>query len=100
MRYDKQIYFVTPGEKEYDFNTGNYIASEPTKEKHWANITTMGTSKQELIFGGLNQNALTIRIQGNYEGDFEHIEYDGKDYNIEFERKLRSDHVFQVSEKL
>ena|SRR5699024_922824 len=100
MRYSTPIYFVAEGEDVYDYDTGDYITTEPIKDEVWANISDMGTERQTLIFGGLKQDALTIRIRGNYEKEFDYIEYDGKKYNYEAGRKFRHDQAFDVSERL
>ena len=100
MRYDKQIFFVKEGEDEYDYTTGDYVTTEPIKEEVWANVSDMRTERQTLIFGGLKQGALTIRIRGNYEKEFDYIEYGGKKYNYEADRKFKHDQAFDVSERL
>lgn len=100
MRYDKKIYFVKEGEDEYDYATGNYVTTEPIKHEAWANVSDMGTQRQTLIFGGLKQGALTVRIQGKYEKPFDYIEHDGKTHKVENTRTFRNDQVFEVSEIL
>ena len=100
MRYDKRIYFVKEGEDVYDYTTGNHIPGEAIKTEAWANISDMGTERQTLIFGGLKQGALTVRIQGKYEKPFDYIEHDGKTHKVENARTFRNDQVFEVSEIL
>ena len=100
MRYDKRIYFVKEGEDEYDYATGDYVATEPIKHEVWANVSDIGTQRQTLIFGALKQGALTIRIQGNYKDSCDYIEYNGKKYNISTVRTFRHDQAFEVSEQL
>ena len=99
MRYSTPIYFVKEGEDEYDYATGDYVATEPIKHEAWANVSDMGTQRQTLVFGALKQGALTIRIQNKYEQPFDYIEVGGQPYNVASTRTFRRDQAFEVSER-
>ena len=100
MRYDTRIYFVKEGEDEYDYATGDYIATEPIKHEVWANVSDAGTERMQLIYGALKQGAITVRIVGKYDNEFDYIEVDGKKYNVDAFRTFRNDQAFNLSEQL
>ena len=100
MRYDKQIYFVSQGEDEYDYATGDYVTTEPIKHEAWANVSDTGTERMQLVYGALKQGAVTVRIQGEYEETFDYIEVDDKKYNVDAFRTFRNDQAFNLSEQL
>ena len=100
MRYDTRIYFVKEGEEEYDYATGDYIATEPIKHEAWANVSDTGTERMQLIYGALKQGAITVRIRGKYEKEFDYILVDDKKYNVDAFRTFRNDQAFNLSEQL
>lgn len=100
MRYDTRIYFVKEGEDEYDYSTGNYVTTEPIKYEAWANVSDTGTERMQLIYGALKQGAITVRIRGKYEKEFDYILVDDKKYNVDAFRTFRNDQAFNLSEQL
>ena len=100
MRYDKRIYFVKEGEEVYDYDTGDYITTEPIKHEAWANVSDTGTERMQLIYGALKQGAITVRIRGKYEKEFDYILVDDKKYNVDAFRTFRNDQAFNLSEQL
>ena len=100
MRYDQRVYFVKEGEDEYDYATGDYIATEPIKHEVWANVSDTGTERMQLIYGALKQGAITVRIVGKHDKEFDYIEVEGKKYNVDAFRTFRNDQAFNLSERL
>lgn len=100
MRYDQKIYFVKEGEDEYDYDTGDYITTEPVKDEVWANVSDTGTERMQLVYGALKQGAITVRIIGKYDKEFDYIEVEGKKYNADAFRTFRNDQSFNLSEQL
>ena len=100
MRYDQRIYFVKEGEDEYDYATGDYVTTEPTKEEAWANVSDTSTERMQLVYGALKQGAITVRIQGKYVEMFDYIEVENKKYNVDAFRTFRNDQAFNLSERL
>ena len=100
MRYDTRIYFVKEGEEVYDYDTGDYVTSEPIKHEAWANVSDTGTERMQLIYGALKQGAITVRIRGKYEKEFDYILVDDKKYNVDAFRTFRNDQAFNLSEQL
>ena len=100
VRYDKQIFFVKEGEEVYDYETGDYVTTEPIKHEAWANVSDTGTERMRLIYGNLKQGAITVRIVGKYDKEFDYIEVEGKKYNVDAFRTFRNDQTFNLSEQL
>ena len=100
MRYDQRIYFVKEGEDEYDYATGDYVTPEPIKHEVWANVSDTGTERMRLIYGALKQGAITVRIVGKYDKEFDYIQVGDKKYNVDAFRTFRNDQAFNLSEQL
>lgn len=98
MRFDKPIYFQRVQSGEYDANTGNYGADTVTEVQKWASVTDAGVETMKLIYGDIKQGSLTLRLQAHHTEPFDRIRIGSKLYNVDFERKLRTLHVFVVSE--
>ena len=98
MRFDKPIYmqYITAG--NYDVNTGDYKDYIVIETKVYASITDTTTETLNLAYGELKQGSLTIRLQNHFDGLFSRIRIDNKIYRVDYERKLRTKHVFVVSE--
>ena len=100
MRYSTPIYFVKEGEDEYDYSTGDYVTGEPLKVEAWANVSDTGTERMQLIYGALKQGAITVRIVGKYDKEFDYIQVGDKKYNVDAFRTFRNDQSFNLSEQL
>lgn len=98
MRFDTPIFFqnITPG--EYDQSSGNYGVGETTETMRYASVTSTGVTTLNNIYGELKQGSYTVRIQGHYDDTFNRIRIGSKLYRVDFSRKLRTKHVFVVSE--
>ncbi len=98
MRYDTQVFFqnITPG--EYDQSSGDYGASDVKETMRYASVTDTGADTLIKVYGELKQNSFIVRIQGNYDGLFNRIRIGSKLYHVDFSRRLRTKHVFVVSE--
>ena len=97
MRYDTPIYFqrITPG--QYDENTGNYGRDYIDETKVYANVTDSSTETMKLIYGGLKQGSLTIRLQNHFYEAYDRIRIGSKIYETDMERRTRG-HSFIVHE--
>ena len=98
MRFDTPIYFqsITPG--EYDTSTGNYGEDTISEVMCRASVTDSTTATLTLVYGGLKQGSLTIRLQNHYNKPFDRIRIGDKCYKVDAERRLRIKHTFVVSE--
>ena len=99
MRYDKKVYFVTEGD-EYNYDTGDYELVELVKDEAWANVSDTGTERMQLIYGALKQGAITVRIVGKYDKEFDYVQVGNKKYNADAFRTFRNDQSFNLSEQL
>lgn len=98
MRYDTPIFFQRITHGEYDPATGNYEPDQAIETKVWANKTDAGVETLNLIYGQLKQGALVIRLQSHYTEICDCIRIENKLYKVDFSRKLKTKHVFVVSE--
>lgn len=99
MRYDTEIFFqkvVKAG--EYDANTGNYAPDEIKEVLKNADVTDSGVEMMGIVYGCVKKGSKTIRLQSHYKHSFDCIRIGNKLYHADFERKLRTKHVFVVSE--
>ena len=99
MRYSTPIYFVKEGE-EYNYDTGDYELVELVKDEAWANVSDTGTERMQLIYGALKQGAITVRIVGKYDKEFDYIQVGDKKYNVDAFKTFRNDQAFNLSEQL
>nr|DAF28441.1 MAG TPA: ASCH domain protein [Caudoviricetes sp.]DAJ14583.1 MAG TPA: ASCH domain protein [Siphoviridae sp. ctdzB12] len=51
-----------------------------------------------LVYGAIKQGSKTVRLQMHYKKPFDLIRIGNVLYRVDFERKLRTKHVFVVSE--
>lgn len=98
MRCDTEVFFqsITPG--EYNQSTGDYEENKITEEKRHACVTDTGTETMNLVYGSIKQGSKTVRLQTHYKKSFDRIRIGNALYRVDFERKLRTKHVFVVSE--
>lgn len=98
MRCDTEVFFqsIVPG--EYDEATGDYRDDTVSEEKRHAGVTDTGTETMNLVYGSIKQGSKTVRLQTHYKKPFDRIRIGDTLYKVDFERKLRTKHVFVVSE--
>lgn len=98
MRCDTEVFFqsIVPG--EYDKATGDYGDDIVSEEKRYASVTDTGTETMNLVYGSIKQGSKTVRLQTHYKKPFDRIRIGNSLYRVDFERKLRTKHVFVVSE--
>ena len=98
MRCDTEVFFqsIVPG--EYDEATGDYRDDTVSEEKRHASVTDTGTETMNLVYGSIKQGSKTVRLQTHCKKAFDRIRIGNSLYRVDFERKLRTKHVFVVSE--
>lgn len=98
MRCDTEVFFqsIVPG--GYDEATGDYGDDIVSEEKRYASVTDTGTETMNLVYGSIKQGSKTVRLQTHYKKPFDRIRIGNALYRVDFERKLRTKHVFVVSE--
>ena len=90
MRYDKPVFFQKVEAGAYDPNSGNYGADVVTETKQYASVTDATTAQLSLIYGGIKQGSLVIRLQRAYKVPFDRIRVGDKLYKVDFERHLKT----------
>lgn len=98
MRFDTPIYFQSIQTGEYNTATGNYADDTITEVMRYASVTDSTTATLHLVYGGIKQGSLTVRLQNHYNSSFDAIRIGEKRYHVDSERKLRTKHTFVVSE--
>lgn len=98
MRFDTPVFFQSVRAGIYDPNTGNYEPDTITEEMRWASVTNTGAQTLKLIYGSIQQESLTIRLQTPYSYPFDSIRIGEKVYKVDFSRKLRIKQTYVVSE--
>lgn len=98
MRFDTPIFFQTFGPKKYNADTGDYDNPDVTEVKRFASVTNSGVETLNLVYGEIRQGSLTLRLLNHYDDHFDRIRIGSKVYRADFSRKLRTKHVFVVSE--
>ena len=98
MRFDTPVYFQSVVHGEYDPATGNYAEDMVAEVERYASVSDTGMDTLTLVYGGLKQGSLTIRLQSVYDGIFDYIRIGSKRYRVDKTRTLRHKQTFIVSE--
>lgn len=98
MRFDIPVFFQTVKQGEYDASTGNYGEDIIEEIKRYADVTSAGTETLNLVYGGIKQGIVVIRLQNHYDKPFDRIRIGEQVYRVDFSRKLRNKHTFVASE--
>lgn len=98
MRFDTQVYFQAVTKGEYNAKTGDYATSEVKECEKWADVTFTDVKMLPLIYGGVREGSLTVRLQRPYTEPFSRIRIGEKLYKVDSEIPLRNKSVFIVSE--
>lgn len=98
MRYDTPVYFQKITSGEYDPKTGNYADDIVVETLRYASVMNTGEGRLKLVYDGPKQGSLTIQLQTHYPEPFDRIRVGKKIYRVDYSRKLRTKHVFVVSE--
>jgi hypothetical protein len=98
MRYDTPVYFRAAKAGAYNASTGNYDDDAVTEERRDASVTDTGDETLTIIYGEIKQGVKTVRLQNHYDKPFDRIRIGKKLYKVDRARRLRTKHVFIVSE--
>lgn len=98
MRLDTPIYFQRVKKGAYNPNTGNYAEDVVTEDRIDADVTETRTDTLKIIYGEIKQGCYTVRLQNIYRKPFDRIRIGDKLYHVDFSRKMRTKHIFVVSE--
>ena len=98
MRCDTEVFLQSVMTGEYNESTGDYGDDIIYEEKRHASVTDTGTDTMNLVYGAIKRGSKTVRLQMHYKKTFDRIRIGNALYRVDFERKLRTKHVFVVSE--
>ena len=98
MRFDTPIFFQKITQGAYDSSTGNYAYDSISEVERYAAVTDTQTEIKQILYGGISQNGLTVRIQNGYNRTFDYIRIGKVRYKVDGSRKLRTKQVYYVSE--
>jgi len=98
MRYDTPIYFQRITQGVYDPETGDYGDEIAEETCVYADVTSAGANTLNLVYGEIKEGSLVVRLRQHYTDTFNRIRIGDKQYRVDLERKLRTGHVFTVSE--
>jgi len=98
LRFDRKVTLIKQGEEVYDYNTGDYVLSEPIIHNMWANISDAGLEERQAVFGGVDVQGLVVRFRHRLPA-FDTLDINGQAYNAKTVKRLRHKTVLFVSEK-
>lgn len=98
MRFDAPVYMQIITQGSYNAETGDYEEDFVKETLVFASVTDTGTSTMKLIYDGVKQGSLTVRLQKQYNQPFNYIRIGNKRYKVDLERRPRTKHTFIVSE--
>lgn len=80
MRFEARVKFVSGREKKYNRKTGNYETTGGRVEYRLADVTDAGLEREQLLYGTVGIDAVTVRLKSPVTADFDFLEIDGKRY--------------------
>lgn len=98
MRCDTPVYFQLCEDAVLDPLTGDYSAETITETRIIANVSNSKIDTLKLIYGDIEQGSLTVRLLNHYTDPFNYIRIGDKRYRVDYARRLRTKHIFVVSE--
>lgn len=72
MRYTDTIVFVKSGQKHYDPDLGEMVATEPTTIQRDCRITSPSFEKSALVFGDLKTNNIIVHMKRIYKNTYDY----------------------------
>lgn len=104
MRFADKVEFLKQGKETYNEETGNFEKVEEVLGESLAHVNDMSREYQSMLFGGIRQGALTIRVKNRPVELFDVIRVTGghfksnKAYKVIDKRLLRGKTTYQVEE--
>lgn len=95
MRYDTPIFFQQVKSGELNVDSGNYDEDIVTEEKCFASVASTGTETLRLVYNGIKQESLTIKLLRPYKKPFDRIRIGAKIYTVDLSKRNKA---FVVSE--
>ena len=80
MRFEARVKFVSGREKRYNRKTGNYETTGGRVEYRMADVTDVGLEREQLLYGTVGIDAITVRLKSPVASNFDYLEIAGKRY--------------------
>jgi hypothetical protein len=100
MIRDIKMYLVQTGEASAEPDeSGNFPETEDTRIEKHARAYPMKVERMQMLYGGVNQSAMTIRTFSPITESFDHIEVDGNGNRYKVDRRNNQLHfsILEVS---
>lgn len=82
MRFNSRITFVSVAESRYNPESGEYTESEPIFTTTPCNLSRMGVERTNQLFGTIDKQILTARLQQPYNAKFDYVLINDQKYNV------------------
>lgn len=96
MRYTDRVTFVTESPGGYNPETGNHEEATLTTETLPCNISPLGISRTQELFGSIAVQVDVVRLQRPYSKRFDYVTIDGKRMNVKRRIPHRRETVLYV----
>ena len=98
MRYDTPVIFRSVVAGAYDPDTGDYADDSYKDVRLYASVMDTSTRTMELVYGSIKQGSLTVHVQGHVDMPFDQMIIRGRNYRVDYTRRLRTKQSFVISE--
>lgn len=93
MRYTNTIVFVKGGQKRYDPDLGETVATEPTTIQRDCRITSPSFEKSALVFGDLRTNNIIVHMKRIYKDTYDYCLIGKRKYFFVTEKLINNQQV-------
>ena len=93
MRYTDTIVFVKSGQKHYDPDLGEMVATEPTTIQRDCRITSPSFEKSALVFGDLRTNNIIVHMKRIYKDTYDYCLVGKRKYFFVTEKLINNQQV-------
>lgn len=100
MRFNIPLFFVKEATKQYDPDSGLWIAGESIRTKKYGNMTHMSAERQRAVFGDVKSDRYIIRLQRAYTKAYDYIEVGRNRYIVDVERCPHSKQSLMVTKEM
>jgi hypothetical protein len=94
MRFNDRITFVSVTESKYNPEKGEYVESEPIQITIPCNLSRMGIERVNQLFGAIDKQILTARVQRPYNVKFDYAIIDGVRYEVKNQSNYKKGVLF------
>lgn len=100
MRFDTPVYFQIITLGDYDPNTGNYGDEKIEEIEIFCDVTDAGTQTETIVYGGLKEGSLVIRLKRPLKKNFNYVRIGEKRYRVDHVQEMLTKQSIVVSEAM